>query len=166
MTLPRPFVFALACLLLLAACASQPPLPSSPPPLARALVYQVERQTAEGSDALLLAIQPEGAALRFSLFDPLGVPQARQQLIDGAWHADGLLPPNPRARTFFSVLLFALTPNDQLPRAYAAGDWQRAADGSRSLKDWQVRYPAADRLELQAPDGSSYHLTLLPESTP
>ena len=156
MTLPRPFVFALACLLLLAACASQPPLPSSPPPLARALVYQVERQTAEGSDALLLAIQPEGAALRFSLFDPLGVPQARQQLIDGAWHADGLLPPNPRARTFFSVLLFALTPTDQLPQA---------ADGSRTLKDWQVRYPAADRLELEAPDASRYRLTLL-ESAP
>lgn len=166
MTLPRPFVFALACLLLLAACASQPPLPSTPPPLTHALVYQVERQTAEGNDALLLAIQPEGAALRFSLFDPLGVPQARQVLVDGAWHADGLLPPNPRARTFFSVLLFALTPADQLPRSYAAGDWHGAADGRRTFKDWQVRYPAADRLELEAPDASRYRLTLLPESAP
>ena len=57
MTLLRPLLFALACLLL-AACVRQLPLPSSPPPLAHALVYQVERQTAEGSDALLLAIQP------------------------------------------------------------------------------------------------------------
>ncbi|MDT3722193.1 hypothetical protein [Pseudomonas oryzihabitans] len=164
MTLLRPLLLLAG--LLLAACASQPPLPSSPPALERARVYQVERQTPTGSDALLLAIQPEGRHLRFSLFDPLGVPQARQQFIDGAWQADGLLPPNPRARAFFAVLLFALTPAEQLPRAYAAGDWQQAADGSRTLKDWQVRYPAADRLELQAPDQPSYRLTLLPESAP
>ena len=164
MTLLRPLLLLAG--LLLAACASQPPLPSSPPPLERARIYQVERQTLAGSDALLLAIQPEGRQLRFSLFDPLGVPQARQRFIDGAWQADGLLPPNPQARAFFAVLLFALTPAEQLPRAYAAGDWQQAADGSRTLKDWQVRYPAADRLELQAPDQPSYRLTLLPESAP
>ncbi|KUM39862.1 hypothetical protein [Pseudomonas sp. EpS/L25] len=164
MTLLRPLLLLAG--LLLAACASQPPLPSSPPPLDRARVYQVERQTPAGSDALLLAIQPEGRHLRFSLFDPLGVPQARQQFIDGAWQADGLLPPNPQARAFFAVLLFALTPAAQLPRAYAAGGWQQAADGSRTLEDWQVRYPAADRLELQAPDQPSYRLILLPESAP
>ncbi len=164
MTSLRPLLLLAG--LLLAACASQPPLPSSPPPLERARVYQVERQTPAGSDALLLAIQPEGQHLRFSLFDPLGVPQARQQFIDGAWQADGLLPPNPQARAFFAVLLFALTPAAQLPRAYAAGDWRQNADGSRTLKDWQVRYPAADRLELRAPEQLSYRLTLLPESTP
>jgi len=164
MTLLRPLLLLAG--LLLAACASQPPLPSSPPPLERARIYQVERQTPAGSDALLLAIQPEGRQLRFSLFDPLGVPQARQLFIDGAWQADGLLPPNPQARAFFAVLLFALTPAEQLPRTYAAGDWRQAADGSRSLEDWQVRYPAADRLELQAPDQPSYRLTLLPESAP
>jgi len=164
MTLLRPLLLLAG--LLLAACASQPPLPSTPPPLERTRVYQVERQTPAGSDALLLAIQPEGQHLRFSLFDPLGVPQARQQFIDGAWQADGLLPPNPQARAFFAVLLFALTPAEQLPRAYARGDWQQAADGSRTLEDWQVRYPAADRLELQAPDQPRYRLTLLPESAP
>ncbi|KTT28197.1 hypothetical protein [Pseudomonas rhizoryzae] len=164
MTSLRPLLFLAG--LLLAACASQPPLPSSPPPLAHALVYQVERQSAEGHDVLLLAIQPEGANLRFSLFDPLGVPQARQQFIQGAWQADGLLPPNPQARAFFAVLLFALTPAEQLPWAYAAGDWRQAADGSRTLGDWQVRYPSADRLELRAPDRPSYRLTLLPESAP
>lgn len=164
MTLLRPLLLLAG--LLLAACASQPPLPSSPPPLDRARVYQVERQTPAGSDALLLAIQPEGQHLRFSLFDPLGVPQARQQFIDGAWQADGLLPPNPKARAFFAVLLFALTPAEQLPWAYAAGDWRQNADGSRTLEDWQVRYPAADRLELRAPEQPSYRLTLLPESAP
>ncbi len=164
MTLLRPLLLLAG--LLLAACASQPPLPSSPPPLERARVYQVERQTPAGSDALLLAIQPEGQHLRFSLFDPLGVPQARQQFIDGAWQADGLLPPNPQARAFFAVLLFALTPAEQLPRAYTTGDWRQAADGSRTLENWQVRYPAADRLELRAPEQPSYRLTLLPESAP
>ncbi|KTT03845.1 lipoprotein [Pseudomonas oryzihabitans] len=164
MTLLRPLILLAG--LLLAACASQPPLPSSLPPLDSARVYQVERQTPASSDALLLAIQPEGQHLRFSLFDPLGVPQARQQFIDGAWQADGLLPPNPQARAFFAVLLFALTPAEQLPRAYAAGDWRQNADGSRTLKNWQVRYPAADRLELRAPEQPSYRLTLLPESTP
>jgi len=164
MSLPRPLLL-LACLLL-AACASQPPLPSRPPPLAHALVYQVERQTPAGNDALLLALQPEGHNLRFSLFDPLGVPQARQLLSDGAWHADGLLPPNPQARAFFAVLLFALMPAEQLPRAYAASDWQLAADGSRTLQGWQVRYPATDRLELRAPERLGYRLSLLPESAP
>ena len=44
------------------------------------------------------------------MMDPLGIPQARQKLIDGQWQADGLLPPNPEARELFAALLFALTP--------------------------------------------------------
>jgi hypothetical protein len=41
-------------------------------------------------------IQREGPGIRWSMMDLLGIPQARQKLVDGTWHADGLLPPNPK----------------------------------------------------------------------
>ena len=54
------------------------------------------------------------------MMDLLGIPQARQKLIDGKWQADGLLPPNPQARELFAALLFALTPKDELSGNYPA----------------------------------------------
>ena len=78
----------------------------------------VQRRGSEPADWLLV-IQREGASLRWSLLDPLGIPLARQQLRDGAWQADGLLRPNP-ARELFAALLFALTERDQLAALYGA----------------------------------------------
>jgi len=91
--------------LLLAACATRPPVPPQLPELTLPQTVHVKRD--DGQDWLLV-IQDENGHLRFSLFDPLGVPLARQQLIGGKWRNDGLLPPNREARNVFSALLHAL----------------------------------------------------------
>jgi len=91
--------------LLLVACATQRPVPSQLPELALPQTLHVERD--DGLDWLLV-IQNEDGHLRFSLFDLLGVPLARQQLIGGKWRNDGLLPPNREARELFGTLLLAL----------------------------------------------------------
>ncbi|MDD0845357.1 hypothetical protein [Pseudomonas sp. Gutcm_11s] len=143
----------LAMTLLLGACAGHTPVPVSSPALTAALPIslQIERtQSAEQRDWLLV-IQAEGEALRWSLFDPLGVPLARQLLQDGEWRNDGLLPPNAEARELFAALLFALSTDDALT-AYPAGSWQRGADGQRRLNpDWLIRYRSALDFTLAAP---------------
>ena len=105
--MPRVVLFVLT--LLLGACAGQTPVPASSPELTTGLPIslQIERtQNSEQRDWLLV-IQAEGQTLRWSLFDPLGVPLARQLLEHGEWHNDGLLPPNAEARELFAALLFA-----------------------------------------------------------
>ncbi len=94
------------------------PLPASDPTLPLPLQLHIERQQADQRQDWLLVIQREGPGIRWSMMDPLGIPQARQQLIDGRWQADGLLPPNPEARELFAALLFALTPSGELARTY------------------------------------------------
>ena len=84
----------IGCLLLLSACASQPPLPEKTPALALPMQLHVQRLADGQSQDWLLVIQREGSAIRWSMMDPLGIPLARQKLIDGTWQADGLLPPN------------------------------------------------------------------------
>lgn len=146
-------VVLLSLILLLGACAGHTPVPASSPELTAALPIslQIERtQSAEQRDWLLV-IQAEGPALRWSLFDPLGMPLARQLLQDGEWRNDGLLPPNAEARELFAALLFALTTDDAL-LAYPAGSWQRGADGQRRLNpDWLIRYRSALDFTLAAP---------------
>ncbi|MBD9413004.1 hypothetical protein IB234_00415 [Pseudomonas sp. PDM16] len=146
-------VVLLAMTLLLGACAGHTPVPASSPALTAALPIslQIERtQSAEQRDWLLV-IQAEGEALRWSLFDPLGVPLARQLLEHGEWRNEGLLPPNAEARELFAALLFALTTDDALA-AYPAGSWQRGADGQRRLNpDWRIRYRSALDFTLAAP---------------
>ncbi|MDG9925841.1 MULTISPECIES: hypothetical protein [unclassified Pseudomonas] len=143
----------LALTLLLGACAGHTPVPTSSPALTAGLPIslQIERtQNSERRDWLLV-IQAEGEALRWSLFDPLGVPLARQLLQGGEWRNDGLLPPNPEARELFAALLFALTADDAL-HAYPEGSWQRGADGQRRLNpDWRIRYRSALDFTLAAP---------------
>ena len=80
----------LGCVLLLSACASQAPLPERTPNLALPLQLHIERQMAEQRQDWLLVIQREGPGIRWSMMDPLGIPVARQKLIDGQWQADGL----------------------------------------------------------------------------
>ncbi|MGY2439981.1 hypothetical protein [Pseudomonas sp. SDO52101_S400] len=157
-------VLLLACALLLTACASQAPLPVDNPTLPLPLQLHIERQQAEQRQDWLLVIQHEGQGIRWSMMDPLGIPQARQQLIDGHWQADGLLPPNPEARELFAALLFALTPSDELSRNYPTAQQH---DGQRSLPQrWDIRYAQPLSFELNLPQGPHYRVSPLGESTP
>ena len=146
-------VVLLALTLLLGACAGHTPVPTSSPALNATLPIslQIERTQSGEQRDWLLVIQAEGEALRWSLFDPLGVPLARPLLEHGEWRNDGLLPPNAEARELFAALLFALTADDALS-AYHAGSWQRCADGQRRLNpDWRIRYRSALDFTLAAP---------------
>jgi len=118
MTVACPRLPLLMLFGLLAACAARAPLPEVEPRLALPLSLHLQGESDGQRQDWLLVIQREGQALRWSLFDPLGVPLARQLLQDGDWRADGLLPPNPQARELFAALLFALTPQAQLEQAY------------------------------------------------
>jgi hypothetical protein len=150
--------------LLLSACASQAPLPASSPTLPLPLQLHIERQQADQRQDWLLVIQREGPGIRWSMMDPLGIPQARQQLVDGHWQADGLLPPNPEARELFAALLFALTPSGELLRNYPAAQQQA---GQRSLPPrWAIRYAQPLSFELNLPQGPHYRVSPLGEPTP
>ena len=154
----------IACLLLLSACASQPPLPEKTPTLALPMQLHVQRLADGQRQDWLLVIQREGEALRWSLMDPLGIPLARQKLLAGSWQADGLLPPNPQARELFAALLFALTPAAELPGSYPQA---REDDGVRALKPhWQVIYRAPLTFTVSMPGQHlDYRVTAL-ESSP
>lgn len=135
-------VLLIGCLLLLSACASQPPLPEKTPSLALPLQLHVQRLADGQSQDWLLVIQREGGSIRWSMMDPLGIPQARQKLIDGQWQADGLLPPNPQARELFAALLFALTSADDLRALYPTA---QAMDLTRTLPGhWQIVYQSSE----------------------
>ncbi|WP_095078056.1 hypothetical protein [Pseudomonas sp. Irchel s3h17] len=152
------------CALLLSACASQPPLPDANPTLQLPLQLHIEREENQQRLDWLLVIQREGAGLRWSMMDPLGIPQARQRLIDQQWQADGLLPPNPQARELFAALLFALTPPGELHANYPAA-WQHGMQRSLPAR-WEVRYTQPMSFELKLPNGPTYHVTPLHEPTP
>ena len=135
-------LFLMGCLLLLSACASQPPLPEKNPALALPMQLHVQRKEGGQSQDWLLVIQREGTALRWSMMDPLGIPLARQKLINGQWQADGLLPPNPPARELFAALLFALTSADELRALYPSA---QAMDLTRTLPGhWQIVYQSSE----------------------
>jgi hypothetical protein len=163
-------------LALLAGCAGAPPVP------AREAGFSLPRQlhvvqTAAGQPALdlLLVAQREGPSLRWSLFDPMGVPQARQMLERGQWRNDGFLRPNAQARDLFAALMFSWTPETELDAAYGAGSWRAsvAADGTaqRELLEqgrarWTVRWrqPArADVFSIATADGVTWTVTPLKE---
>jgi hypothetical protein len=154
----------LAIGLLLTACAARTPLPSGPPEFAVPLpaTLQIRREQAGEQQFWWLVVQAEGLSLRWSLFDPLGVPLARQLLQDGAWQADGLLPPNGEALELFAALLFALTPADALAASYAPATWQLLADGQRRLTpDWLIRYRAPLDFTLKHAQDLSYRVYVL-----
>ncbi|MBY8947312.1 hypothetical protein J1G35_15755 [Pseudomonas sp. SH10-3B] len=131
----------MGCLLLLSACASQPPLPEKTPALALPMQLHVQRLEGAQSQDWLLVIQREGAGIRWSMMDPLGIPLARQKLINGQWQADGLLPPNPQARELFAALLFALASADDLRALYPSA---QAMDLTRTLPGrWQIVYQSS-----------------------
>ncbi|WP_246218879.1 hypothetical protein [Pseudomonas izuensis] len=150
--------------MLLNACASQAPLPEQTPNLSLPLQLHIQRLQAEQRQDWVLVIQREGPAIRWSMMDLLGIPQARQKLIGGQWRADGLLPPNPEARELFAALLFALTPQKELNGNYPAA-WQHGAQ--RSLPErWDVRYSQPMSFELNLPKGPKYQVTPLSGEAP
>jgi hypothetical protein len=155
----------LSCVLLLSACASQAPLPERNPTLPLPLQLHIERHQAEQRQDWLLVIQREGQSIRWSLIDPLGIPLARQRLIDGQWQADGLLPPNPEARELFAALMFALTPKGELLGNYPTA---RHQGSQRSLGPrWQIRYQQPLDFDLNLPQSLHYHVSpLTAETTP
>lgn len=128
----------IGCLLLLSACASQPPLPSKTPVLSLPLQLHVQHEQDGQRQDWLLVMQREAGGIRWSMMDPLGIPQARQKLINGAWQADGLLPPNPQARELFAALLFALTSADEVSKLYPG---TQEMDLIRTLPSrWKITY--------------------------
>lgn len=156
----------IGCCLLLAACAVQTPLPAQSPSLAAPLplALQVQRQQAANQHTWWLVLQDEPQGLRASLFDPLGVPLARQMLRAGQWTNDGLLPPNAEARELFAALLFALTPSAQLPSHYPAGNWQLDTDGTRRLNpQWRISYRAPLDFTLERSLDLIYQVSALPD---
>lgn len=171
----RALAMALA-FALLAGCAGAPPVPAREAAIALPRQLHVV-QSAPGQPPLdtLLVVQREGAALRWSLFDPMGVPQARQILEHGQWRNDGFLRPNAQARDLFAALLFAWTPEAELDAAYGAGSWRAgpAADGTAQRvlwKDgrarWTVRWPQAahaDDFSILAADGVAWRIAPLKE---
>ncbi|MEX3775123.1 hypothetical protein [Pseudomonas sp. MYb118] len=154
----------LAALLLLSACTSRAPMPELAPNLPLPQQLHIQRQEDGQRQDWVLVIAREGQGIRWSMMDLLGIPQARQKLIDGRWQADGLLPPNPEARELFAALVFALTPGDELPANYPDA-WQHGAQ--RSLPEyWDVRYTQPLNFELKLPKGPTYQVTPLTGETP
>lgn len=156
-----------ACLLglclLLGACAARTPLPDTTPTLVAALplTLHIQREQAGEQRDWLLVLQAEGGALRWSLLDPLGMPLSRQLLEAGAWHNDGLLPPNSEARELFAALLFALTPDEQLSARYPAGRWQLTAGQRQLAPQWRIDYRAPLDFTLYTTDALTYRVTAL-----
>lgn len=150
--------------LLLGACAAHTPLPHASPSLVTRLPLSlhIQREQAGQRQDWLLVLQAEHEELRWSLFDPLGVPLARQRLSQGHWQDDGLLPPNAEARELFAALLFALTPAEALPTGYARGSWtQTAVDRRRLNPAWRIRYRAPLDFTLHNAPGPSYRVQAL-----
>lgn len=146
--------------LLLGACAGAPPVPRNDANLDLGLPRQahvVERAAGQPNQDRMLVVQRIGPASRWSLFDPLGVPLARQLLQNGKWSSDGLLPPNAPARALFAELIFAWMPQGRLDSAYGPGTWRAqtlpdgrrvrlflgSGGGSDCAPLWTVAWPAA-----------------------
>lgn len=154
----------LGAVLLLNACASQPPLPAQNPDLPLPLQLHIQRLQADQRLDWVLVIQREDQGIRWSMMDLLGIPQARQKLINGKWQADGLLPPNPEARELFAALLFALTPEAELAANYPQARQQGA---QRDLAPhWDVRYSNPMSFDLKLPQGPEYLVTPLSGDAP
>jgi len=134
-------LFVLLSMLVLTACSTTQPLPKQGQALQDVqLPLQLHLRYQEGdlSRDAIVVIQREAEALRFSLFDAMGVPLARQLLRDNDWRADGLLPPNPQARQWFAGLVFALTNTEHLAQHYP--DVKFSPEQRILANGWQVSH--------------------------
>ena len=98
---------ALLLALLLTACAAPLPL-AAPHDAAPAELHYHARAAGEG-DSLIVGHYQDGQ-WRWVQTTPLGAPLARQIYDGRAWHNDGFLPPNRRARTLFTALMLLHDP--------------------------------------------------------
>ncbi|RRV09386.1 hypothetical protein EGJ27_06355 [Pseudomonas sp. v388] len=146
-------------LLLLGGCTSQSPLPGNPPEMQLPKQLHIVRNQAEQRQDWLLVIQREANGLRWSMMDPLGIPLARQLLIEGRWQNDGLLPPNPEARELFEGLMFAMSSDVEMAARYPSA--RRQGMQRRLENRWLVEYQSADAFTLRLKDGLSYQVTPL-----
>ncbi|CAM3758973.1 hypothetical protein [Bordetella flabilis] len=176
----RPAMRALLvlCALVLAGCAGVPPTPVASADLGLPRRVHVTLQSpGEVRQDALLVVQAEGAhGTRWSLFDPLGMPKARQILQDGQWRNDGFMRPNGEASDMFSAILFAWTPVAALPSAYAGEDWRDTAtpDGGRERvmnelcgTRWRVTWrqgAAADTFTITTGGGSTWRVEPLKDT--
>jgi len=176
-------LFWFSWLIGLAGCASPPtprlaataswniPLPQ------HVLVTQTRTPSASAAIApsWWVVVQDDGQKLRWSRFDHLGVPDARQWLSpQGLWQPEGFLPPNPQARELFAALLFAWMPPELLDVAYGENQWQiqDTPDGGRTRiyqeharTRWTVRWPDAARhavFSIHTQDGTVWQVCPLP----
>lgn len=146
-------------LLLLGGCTSQSPLPGNPPEMQLPKQLHIVRNQAGQRQDWLLVIQREANGLRWSMMDPLGIPLARQLLIEGRWQNDGLLPPNPEARELFAGLMFAMSSDVEMAARYPSA--RRQGMQRRLENRWLVEYQSADAFTLRLKDGLSYQVTPL-----
>ena len=160
----------------LAACSTVPPAPMSATALALPRWAQVhtEKRGQPAQDTLLAVQAQPGGAMRWSMFDPLGMPQARQIFQDGHWRNDGFMRPNGAATELFSAILFAWTPSADLPLAYAGQDWREQPDGhggairimdDRCATRWRVNlddHDAPKRISIELGDGTRVSVAPLP----
>lgn len=178
LTLHLKSASAVAAGLLLASCAGPRALPLNMPDLSLPRTAHIV-EYAQGKpvqDSVLVTQQEQAGAQRWSLFDPLGLPLARQILQDGRWRNDGFLPPNAAAQILFSALIFAWTPESELASAYPAGSWNQAAVAGgghqRQLRQngnvrwtitWQANSPA-DTFSIHTADGAQWLVSPLKEA--
>jgi len=123
----RRVIPSLLLSLLLTACASQPPVSQPPQRNSEDEWGQHWLINRDDDQHWILVLQNEPQGLRFVMFDPLGVPVARQWLVNGRrWKADGLLPPNREARALFNTLrqVLDLPANWQMQPGQRAGPYQ------------------------------------------
>ncbi|THF62497.1 hypothetical protein [Pseudothauera rhizosphaerae] len=151
----------------LAGCATAVPVPDQTPAFSLPRMLHVThhvpgRPAADG----VLVVQAEAQGTRWSLFDPLGAPQARQILHAGNWRNDGFLPPNDTARTLFSALVFAWTPAAELAARYGAANVV-VGDGVRTLAAHgrPVVTARSDGMHLRLELGDGTHWTVAPLET-
>lgn len=170
-----PLALLIAASVLLAGCASRPILPAHMPDLAlpRSVHVVLHGSDTPAQDSMLVAQQEAAGIWRWSLFDPLGLPLARQILQDGQWRNDGFLAPNAAARTLFSALIFAWTPDAALTSVYPAGSWSQTVmpDGSRQRQlrhngkiRWTITWQdaaSADIFTIHAADGLLWQISPL-----
>lgn len=169
------FSCTLAAAMLLASCAGPRALPLHMPELKLPrrvhLIEHVQDHTAQ--DRILVAQRESETTLRWLMFDPLGLPVARQLLEDGKWRNDGFLPPNASARLLFSALIFAWTAESDLDRSYPAGSWSQVIEPGgtqiRLLRQngrvrwtiiWQAGAPA-DTFSIHFADGARWQIAPL-----
>lgn len=153
---------------LMAGCASSLPVPREPIALTTPrMLHVTEQRPGETVTDAMLVVQSEGNGTRWSLFDPIGAPRARQILQDGQWRTDGFLPPNAKARSLFAALIFAWTPQAELASRYGASNIT-LADHTRILNAQgkplvSVTPMPGDTLRIELNDGTRWQVAPLKE---